>query len=89
VHTVHLYGTDMDTPTFFRYSSDSNFDEEPETINGNGDDTVPIASLQSAGLLWKDNNNGKAFFEKSYSGQTHTGILKNSEYTQDVLQLLS
>ena len=89
VHTVHLYGTDMDTPTFFRYSSDSNFDEEPDTINGNGDDTVPIASLQSAGLLWKDNNNGKAFFEKSYSGQTHTGILKNSEYTQDVLQLLS
>ena len=89
VHTVHLYGTDMDTPTFFRYSSDSNFDEEPETINGNGDDTVPIASLQSAGLLWKDNNNGMAFFEKSFSGQTHTGILKNSEYTQDVLQLLS
>ena len=89
VHTVHLYGIDKDTPTFFRYSSDNNFDEEPETINGNGDDTVPIASLQSAGLLWKDNNNGKAFFEKSYSGQTHTGILKNSEYTQDVLQLLS
>ena len=53
VDTIHLYGTDKDTPTSFLYSSDNNFDEEPESINGNGDDTVPIASLQSAGLLWK------------------------------------
>ena len=88
VDTIHLYGTDKDTPTSFLYSSDNNFDEEPETINGNGDDTVPLLSLQSAGILWRDNNNGKAYLEKTYSGQTHTGILKNSQYTQYVLQLL-
>ena len=43
---------------------------------------------KAQGYYGKKNNNEKAFYEKSYSGQTHQGILKNSEYTQDVLQLL-
>lgn len=88
VDTIHLYGINKETPTSFRYSSDNNFDEEPETINGDGDDTVPLMSLQSAGLRWRDNNNNKVFYEKTYDGQTHTGILKNIEYTQDIIQLL-
>ena len=88
VNTVHLYGINKDTPTYFRYASDNNFDEEPEAINGNGDDTVPLRSLQSAGIMWRDNNNGRVFSEKAYDGQTHTGILKSNEYIQDVIQLL-
>jgi len=88
VDTVHLYGINKDTRTAFRYTSDDNFDEEPEPIYGNGDDTVPLLSLQSAGRMWNNNNNGKTFSEKSYDQQTHTGILKNDEYTNDILQFL-
>ena len=88
VDTTHLYGINTDTPTSFRYSSVHNFDEEPEVIYGNGDDIVPLISLQSAGIMWANNNNGKGFVEKTYNGQTHLGILKSQQYIQDILRLL-
>merc|ERR1712241_1385024 len=34
VDTIHMYGIDVDTATGFKYSSDTDFDTEPETING-------------------------------------------------------
>ena len=37
VDTVHMYGTEVNTGTVFRYASDTDFDTEPETIFGNGD----------------------------------------------------
>ena len=80
VETIHLYGINKDTPTSFRYSSDNNFEEDLDTINENWADTVPLMSFQNAGLKWRDNNNGKVFYEKS--------ILKFNEYTQNIIQLL-
>ena len=88
VNTIYLYGITKDTPTLFRYSLDNKFDEELETINVNWDDTVPYMSLLSAGLRWRDNNNDKVLYKKTYDGQYHTGVFKNNEYTEDFIQLL-
>ena len=88
VPVFHLYGIDVDTPSAFQYESNNDFDQEPKTINGNGDGTVPLRSLRIAST-WLDNNNGKEFQEKAYPSRTHSGILKDEEYIKDVIQLLS
>merc|ERR1712136_163114 len=67
VDVIHFYSVNKGTATAFRYSSDDNFDEEPEVINGNGDGIVPLASLESARIMGRDNNYGKTFSERVYS----------------------
>ena len=42
----------------------------------------------SAGNKWKDEHNGKIFFEKGFSQRTHSGILKDEQYIQDILGYL-
>ena len=88
VHTTHLYGINKDTPTSFHYSSDNNFDVEPQVIHGNGDGIVPLKSLRSGKILWENDNNRKGFVEKTYNGESHLGILRSQQYIQDILRLL-
>jgi len=90
VLTHHLYGVGVDTPQAFIYSSDNDFDTQPQKTLGNGDGTVNLVSLQSPGVRWDtSNNHDKRFVEKTYPGQDHTGILKDPQYMKDVRQLLS
>jgi len=90
VLTHHLYGVGVDTPQAFIYSSDNDFDTQPQKTFGNGDGTVNLVSLQSPGVRWDtSNNHDKRFVEKTYPGQDHTGILKDPQYMKDVIQLLS
>ena len=85
---IHFYSINKDTATAFRYSSDDNFDEEPEVMNGNGDGIVPLASLESARIMWRDNNYGKTFSERVYNRKSHLSLLKYQRYIQDILNLL-
>ena len=85
---IHFYSLNKDTATAFRYSSDDDFDEEPEVIYGNGDGIVPLASLESGRIMWRDNNNGKTFSERVYNRKSHLSLLKYQRYIQDILSLL-
>ena len=85
---IHFYSVNKDTAAAFRYSSDDNFDEEPEVIYGNGDGIVPLASLESGRKMWRDNNDGKTFSERIYNRKSHLGLLKSQRYIQDILNLL-
>eukprot|EP00948_MAST-09A_sp_MAST-9A-sp1_P003622 g3622.t1 len=88
VDVHHLYGLGVPTPHAFQYSdSNKNFQEVPTAINGDGDGTVPSESLKSVGEHWSDVSE-YTFTEKSYAKQTHTGILKNSDYLNDLVALL-
>ena len=52
--------------------------------------TVPIKSLMSVGRKWSNgNNNGKLFEEIGFSQRTHSGILKDQEYIQQVMSYLN
>ena len=52
--------------------------------------TVPLKSLMSVGRKWSNgNNNGKLFEEVGFSQRTHSGILKDQEYIQQVMSYLN
>jgi len=57
-----------------------NFDEEPEVIYGNGDGIVPLASLESGRIMWRDNNHGTTFSERVYKIKSHLSLLKYQRY---------
>ena len=42
VDTIHMYGINVDTGTSFRYSSNNDFDSEPQSLNGNGDGNIKV-----------------------------------------------
>ena len=89
VPVTHLYGMGVDTPTAFEYDADSAdsiaaaFRKGPaRVVLGDGDGTVPLRSLQSAGQRWP------GVQTKTYANQTHTGVLKSKEYIADVVKLV-
>jgi len=93
VKVTHYYGIDIDTPTSFEYNVKNEQDvvnalnKGPTTIiSGDGDGTVPLLSLQS---IEKKKFGWNDLDVKSYAHQTHTGILKNTEYIQDVVKLVT
>lgn len=87
VNVVHMYGTGVDTPTAFSYKVDGQFDDSPTVINGDGDGTVPLASLESVS---KWSSNAKYTFKSvTYTGQNHAGVVKFKDYISHVLKLLA
>lgn len=88
VLTTHLYGLGVETKTSFRWNTDSDFpDKQPDAINGDGDGTVPSLSLKSV-ERWELRMPGK-FSSKVFNGQCHACILKDQDYINEVLALLS
>ena len=63
------YGTGIDTEEFYEYTG--SFDDEPEVAMGDGDGTVNLASLQIC--------QGFAQEAKEFAGETHSGLLDNSD----------
>lgn len=87
VATRHLYGLGVKTATQFRWDKDSDFPDTPPTaINGDGDGTVPSASLKSV-EKWNVQMPGN-FSSRVFAGQCHTCVVKNQDYINEVLSLL-
>lgn len=88
VNTIHLYGLGVSTPTSFRWNKDSDFpDTPPDAISGDGDGTVPSASLKSV-EKWSLQMPGK-FTSKVFNGQCHTCVVKDQDYINEIIALLS
>ena len=85
VDVTHFYGTGVDTPTSFSYPS-ADFTKEPVTTTGDGDGTVPIASLRSV-ERWTENK-GFTFDFKTFPKETHTSVLKSKAYLGALKALL-
>jgi len=85
---VHsMYGVGVKTPTSYAYDVDSGFDKQPVITNGNGDGTVGIDSLQLAERRWSSNTSF-AFTSRSFPGQSHSGILKDKDWINAVIELV-
>ena len=86
VRTRHLYGVGVATPTAFRYPSDRDFTATPQVVTGDGDGTVPLRSLRSAGHWARER--GRGFTERAFPGVTHAGILQDQQYIAEVVALV-
>ena len=90
----HLYGNGVDTPESAVWSTSNpskvkDFDTPPKTVNkGDGDGTVNIASLKSVESSWSAFANDARFTSKAFAKQTHTGILANQDFLDELLQTL-
>jgi len=93
VNVSHFYGIGVPTATAFEYDAASmadlpaSFKKGPtKTVNGDGDGTVPLRSLQSAEKAWSSSNPVDV---RTFAGQSHTGVLKDKEYIAAVIQLVT
>lgn len=88
VNTTHLYGLAVETPTQFQWKTDASFpDTTPTVINADGDGAVPVRSLKAV-EKWALQMPGR-FHSVTYAGQTHTGILQDRSYIDNILAMLS
>lgn len=82
VTTYCYYGTDMPTPKQFQYGKGEFPDTDPHTINGNGDGTVNIQSLEAC-QRWKGQQKYDVTW-RSFSGVEHVHMIKNSDVIKAV-----
>ena len=91
VPVSHYYGVGVKTPTAFSYANVTKEEElsaafrkgPTKVVNGDGDGTVPLRSLQSVENKWKGVD------VLTFKNQSHTGVLKSTEYIAAVLKLVS
>ena len=89
VNVSHFYGVGVDTATAFHYTQDKAYDNQPVSIDHtSGDGTVPLASLASVGKKWATVTDF-TFEEKTFSGQTHTGIVKDKAFIAQIIARLT
>ncbi|GMH73018.1 hypothetical protein TL16_g06070 [Triparma laevis f. inornata] len=80
IKTYVKYGAGKDTPTSYVYGKD--WDTIDKTVNGDGDGTVNIRSLE-AGIAkgWKNTEHEK------FDGEDHQSVLKNDSLLKELLEL--
>jgi len=91
VPVSHYYGVGVKTPTAFSYANVTKEEElsaafrkgPTKVVNGDGDGTVPLRSLQSVENKWQGVD------VLTFKNQSHTGVLKSTEYIAAVLKLVS
>ncbi|GAB0093285.1 phospholipase A2 group XV [Sergentomyia squamirostris] len=84
---VHsLYGTNISTVEKLYYRKSKNLDGTPELINGDGDGTVNLRSLQ-ASTQWRDLQKQKVY-TMELPGVDHMAILSDSRVIKYIIDLL-
>ncbi|KAK3247169.1 hypothetical protein CYMTET_43324 [Cymbomonas tetramitiformis] len=84
---VHaLYGTDVDTPVAYIYKEDGKWDVTPTKLNGKGDGTVPLRSLEAC-LKWK-HEQPQVVTSKTFAGVDHTDLVSNKGAIDALLSIL-
>jgi lysophospholipase-3 len=87
VATQHFYGTGVDTGEIYQWKA-PNFDAKPDVINGDGDGTVNLLSLESV-AKWATAGGKTTFAATTYAGQTHSGILQYQPYIAAIVGALT
>ncbi len=77
VTTYCYYGTNMSTPRQFKYGKGDFPDTDPDIVNGNGDGTVNIQSLEAC-HRWKGQQKYSVTW-KGFPGVEHVHTIKNTE----------
>ena len=77
VPTHCFYGSEVDTPLTFVYSSNDPT-QRPTVIKGSGDGTVNKVSLEVC-LRWANSTNSTGFQSRAFPGVVHIDMVKNTE----------
>ena len=77
VPTHCFYGSEVDTPLTFVYSSNDPT-QRPTIIKGSGDGTVNKVSLEVC-LRWANSTNATGFQSRAFPGVEHIDMVKNTE----------
>jgi hypothetical protein len=79
----------LPTERFYKFASVKNVLSQgyPITYCGDGDGTVAIESLQIC-QSWKNQNGEFSVDFKEYEGQSHVGILTDTGFINDLLQIV-
>lgn len=80
------YGSDVDTPERLDYGSSSDLTQTPTVINGDGDGTVNLQSLEAC-RVW-DGQQEQLVNTTKYSKASHMGILAEIDVLRDVVHVL-
>ena len=89
VETHCLFSTGVKTPRSFAWDSDTNFDAQPSTTNGDGDGTVCVESLRVC-EGWQGAQ-AEPVTVKTFSGVKHADMVKDAgviAYLQGLLDML-
>lgn len=82
LHCLHGYGVNTTERLFYK----DNFQSYPVLIPGDGDGTVNLRSLEGC-LHWKNLQKQK-IYHTSFSKADHTGILRNNDVLNYIVQYL-
>ena len=89
VPTHCFYGVGIDTPRSFRYTK--SFPEgangDPEVTMGDGDGAVNLLSSEVC-LRWRNNNGGRSFRSKTFTGAEHMAILNNEDVLRGIGRII-